>query len=191
MKQVCAGLVVILFAVPALAQIESGDFRVSAGLAGFSYTSLDAEGVDIEMNDFGLTPGGSARFGYAIDERIECGLDLSAEYEKVDIEGSDADAWLWGIGPYIGANFAINEAKTLLLGPSLRLGYTRLNSDVVDLDLFQVVIGGELKTFVAKDASIDLGLFLAYSTGSADFDGGNFDLDGFSVGPQVRISIWP
>jgi hypothetical protein len=52
-------------------------------------------------------------------------------------------------------------------------------------------VGGELKWFVTENASIDPGVFFSYSTGDGDVDGFDFDVDIFSVGPRIGISIWP
>lgn len=185
------GLALLVSGAPAVAQIQGGDVRVSAGIAAFSYTDLDAEDVDIEETDFAITPGGSLRVGFAITELVEAGLDFDAEYNEIEVAGSDEDAWVLGVGPYGALNFALNRANTIFMGPSLALKYRHLDSDATDVDLFQLVVGGELKAFVAENASVDVGIFFSYVTGEGEVSGFDYDVDGFSIGPRVGISIWP
>jgi len=173
------------------AQIEAGDFRIGAGILGFTYSDADFENVDVDQKRFGISPGGLVRFGYAATEMVEAGIDFNVSYEDVEIEGSDADGWEIGVGPYVGLNFPVNAASTVVLGPSLSLRYVHSEVDPAEFDAFQLLVAGEVKWFVAQSASVDAGVFFAYSTGDGDVSGTDFDVDEFSVGPRIGISIWP
>jgi hypothetical protein len=193
MDKVTTLLTVALLVVtsPAAAQIEAGDFRIGAGILGFTYSDGDADGADIDRKRFGISPGGLVRFGYAATEMVEAGVDFNVEYVDIEVQGADTDGWEIGVGPYVGLNFPLNSDATLLLGPSLSLRYIHSEVDPIEVDAFQVLVAGELKWFVAEDASLDAGLFFAYTTGDGDGLGSDFDIEEFSVGPRIGISIWP
>jgi hypothetical protein len=126
---------------------------------------------------------------------FEVGLGVSLGYTKVDLFGDDADAASLGLVPYAALNLAIGEfsdSSPIYFSPGLGLGYQGVYTELFDAHQFKLEVGAEMKFFVAKDASVDLGLFFDYSTGEADLDGGgHFDIDGWSIGPRLKISIWP
>lgn len=185
-----AGCLSVLGTV-AEAQIEAGDVRVGVGVLAYAYSQLEEEGVDIERNDFAIAPGGSVRVGYALTEAIELGGDLAVAYQDVDVQGSSSHGWSLAVGPYIAGNFPVNAARTAVLSPSLFLGYNHEDFGAADFDAFQFAVGGELKYFVAESASVDAGIFFSYLTGSGRGGGAHFDIDGWSIGPRLGISIWP
>jgi hypothetical protein len=111
------------------ASFEARSAPSSYPTLGFTYSDADAEGVDIEQKQFGISPGGLVRFGYAATEMLEVGLDLNVSYEDLEVEGDDADGWEIAIGPYIGANFPLNDSATLYLGPILSLRYVHTEAD--------------------------------------------------------------
>jgi hypothetical protein len=186
-------VIVMCVATPALAQIESGDWRLSAGFAGFTYSNVDIDGFDTKASSLGISPGGSVRIGYAPVQLVEFGLDLELAYSRVKFEGSEAtDATYIALGPYVALNFAITD--NAYLSPSVSLGYSHLENERVgdvEADYFRLLAGAEVKIFVADDASIDLGLFFRYEEGKGEAFGFDFDEKVFAVGPRVTISIWP
>lgn len=182
-----------LLPLHASAQIEAGDIRLSAGLASVAYSDLEVENLDIKTTSAAIGSGGVIQLGYATTERFEFGLNLGVDHQDVEIGNAESDATAVTVGPYVALNFPANSTGSVVFSPVVGAGYSGLFSDLVDVDAFQVGVGGELKWFVAKDASIDLGIFFNYQVGEAEVSGfsGSLDADGFSIGPRVKISIWP
>ena len=173
----------------ASAQIEKGDWRVSAGIASETYSHVESDHGEYDRTGFSVSPQGMLRIGYAPLQIVNFGIDVSLSYDHIDGgEGySDEDLLFVSVGPYVDLNFAMNSAKTILLGPSLSLRYTGFRSDrFSDGDGFQIVAGGEAKFFLVENASLDFGIFFAYSN---EYGGDSFER--FSIGPRLSISIWP
>lgn len=185
-------LIPLLTAATSVAQVKPGAFRVAAGIGGFSYSNLDVEGVDIETTEFSIGPSGNVRVGYVATELFEVGVNFSVSHVDLEVEDVDTDATSWLLGPYAELNFPINEDGTAVFAPGLGLAFTSTEGEGFDLEAFGVTLAGTLKYFLADSASIDVGLQFTYVTGDADVDGGgDWDADGFIIGPRVGISIWP
>lgn len=180
----------------ASAQIEAGDWRISAGIGGAGYSELDVEGIDVEATGAFLgSAGGVVQVGYAATETFEAGVSLGFAYDdiEIDVAGGSTDATSVFAGPYVALNIPVNDTGSVVVSPVFSAGYSGQFSDAIDVNLFEAEIGAELKMFVAKDASIDLGFFVGYEVGEAEVSGlsGEIDAEGFSVGPRIKISIWP
>lgn len=177
----------------ASAQIEAGDFHLSAGIAAVAYSELEIEDVDLETTSAAIGAGGVIQLGYAPSRIFEVGLNLGVDYEEIEIGTLETDATTVAVGPYFAFNIPVNPSRTSVFSPMIGMGYSGLFSDGVDVDAFFIELGTEFKFFVAKDASIDLGFFFQYETGEAEVSGlvGDLDADGFTIGPRLKISIWP
>jgi hypothetical protein len=102
--------------------------------------------------------------------RVELGLKIGAAFEELERGSSSFDTTTLEILPYLALNIPVGRNRKTSAGA---------------------------KFFVAKDASIDIGLFVTYLSGDGkvkDFVAGfprKFDLERFSIGPRVTLSIWP
>jgi hypothetical protein len=200
--------IVVVFSLAATttqAGIEAGDVRISAGLLAAGYGEVEFEDGVLEAEVSGVgtnssisgvnsvaATGGIVQIGFIPTEILEIGANLSVGH--VNLGGDfDGDATSLSVGPYLSVNLPLGSSS-VYASPVLGLGYAGLYvEDVFDAHQFQLEVGGELKFFVAKDASIDLGVFFDYTTGHADLDfgGDDIDIEGWSVGPRLKISIWP
>jgi hypothetical protein len=132
--------------------------------------------------------------------RVELGLKIGAAFEELERGSSSFDTTTLEILPYLALNIPVGrnrKTSAVYFSPSLAVGYSGSFSDSVEIDTFLIEAGAEAKFFVAKDASIDIGLFVTYLSGNGKvkyFVAGfprKFDLERFSIGPRVTLSIWP
>lgn len=107
------------------------------------------------------------------DLRISAGL-AAVSYKATDIESEDFKTTTVEIASGALFQFGKITANSVEFGLKLGLFFENIERP-------------------AKDASVDLGLFFTYESGTADAGGFRNDLDveGFTIGPRVKISIWP
>ncbi len=188
--------VVVGLSPVALAGIEDGDVRVGAGIAAVAYGEDELEGLETDVTAVTISSGALLQIGIVPNELTEVGVKLGLWFRetKVDALGIDSKSTTVRVVPYGALNFAVGDS--VYLSPTVGMGYSGLLSDTIDIDSFMLDAGLEAKIFVAKDASIDVGFFVTYETGKADVEGlfgdyKNLDYDDITIGPRIKISIWP
>ncbi len=190
------GVVLVLVSLsPTLASagIERGDLRISAGLAAVSYKDTDIESEDFKSTTVEIASGALFQFGKITANSVELGLKLGLFFENIERPAGHVDATRILTLPYVALNTPFGKSDSKFFSPSIASGYSGTFSEVVDIHSVLLELGAEAKFFMAKDASVDLGLFFTYESGTADAGGFRNDLDveGFTIGPRMKISIWP
>ncbi len=188
--------VVIGLSPVALAGIEDGDVRVGAGIAAVAYSEDELEGLGTDVTAVTISSGALLQIGIVPSELTEIGVKLGLWFRETEVDalGIDSKSTTVRVVPYGALNFAVGDS--VYLSPTVGMGYSGLFSDTIDIDSFMLDAGLEAKIFVAKDASIDVGFFVTYETGKADVEGffadyKNLDYDNITIGPRIKISIWP
>jgi len=188
-------LVGLFSSTAAFAGIEEGDFRISAGIAAVTYNETDIESNDFETTTVQIASGALLQLGKVTSETVELGLRLGVFFEEFDTPAGQRDATTVEVVPYVALNFPIEsfgDPGSTYFSPSLGLGYSGSFSDAIDVNAVLLELGVETKFFVAKDASVDLGLFFTYASGTAETQvRDDLDVEAFTIGPRIKISIWP
>ena len=194
MRAIVTGLVLIPSL--ALAGPTPGDVHLGAGIGAIQYTALDVEDADVEALQLGLGASGQVRGGYVVSESFELGLALAVGQTDTEVEignrTTDGESTRFVIGPYLAFHIPVGSDGSTVLSPIATVQFASTDDGPAELDILELGGGALFHVFVADDASIDLGAFFLYGTGEASVDGlPEADVDGFSVGGLIGISIWP
>ena len=178
------------------AGIEEGDFRVSAGIAAITGAESKVEDMETDTTAINIANGTTLQVGKALSEEIEVGVQLGLSFVELEFDDDFGDdefeSTLLSIMPYLSANIPIGDSGSLYASPVLGLGYLGAFGDGLEIDAVLFEMGGEVKCFVTDDASVDVGLFFTYEKGQAEIGSADdLDYNAWTVGPRVKISIWP
>lgn len=170
----------------------SNALHLGAWVAGFQYGSHTLERyslkTDVTSTGTAVGSGGALQLGYVLDIGLELGVVADIAYAYASMPGKEN----WA---FSSSGLALVQYYFLprdIFSPYVGLGLGGFYSDGTETAMYGFRLGtmAGLVYLVGSAAALDLRGVFSYDVGDADTSQGAFDVQGWTLGVQIGISLY-